>query len=656
MNEKYEKLLNSILLFFVIQLVIIFASYKFFTEFLPFMLLVMLIFDSILILALSYYDYRQQKSRLLSIQQILGKEAKDALIFGDIGLVTFDENYEITWMSELFDSTAQRFIGEKISSWIPETSDLVRGNKDEIIVNYRNYIYKISRFKQGNTLFIKDVTRQEKAVKDYQDNRVVLGLVHLDNYEDETQFDDEQKATTIDVQIRQPLINWAKQHGMFIRRVRPDRFMLVLNEKIFNQLVSENFDILSETRKASLKNDLSITLSIAFSKGTHDFSTLENMTNAALELTQGRGGDQVAVKTHNEEIQYFGGSSQAQEKLSKVRVRVLAHTIVDMVLNSENVIIGGHNNMDFDCFGAALGISKIIQSYNKPVSILCQSGGLEEKLDKVISQGFSELNENHHLIDENEALDLIKPSTLLILVDHHSLAQSNAQQVIGKVGKIAIIDHHRRTSDFKFNPALAYIETTFSSTSEMVAEFFLYQRKAIELTELEATIMYTGIVIDTNHFRVRSGVRTFEAVAQLRTMKANPSLSASFLKDTFDEFELKSSILSKAELLDGFVLISYDEKVISRTIMSMIADEVLDVEGIEASFVIAKLEDNKVGVSARSKGNVNVQILMEKLGGGGHFTAAASQRENTTVAAMTQEVKNVIHGEKEEENESHTLS
>lgn len=656
MNERFERQINILMIFYIVQLVIVFLCYQFFQEFLPFVLLILLIVNAVILLSNVYYNFRQSRSRLISIQQVLGKEAKDALLFGDIGLVTFDENYVIEWMSELFENSSKRFIGEKISTWIPETSDLIRGNQNEIVVNYRNYILKIARFKQGNTLFVKDVTRQENAIQDYLNNRVVLGLVHFDNYQDETQYDDEQKASTIDVQIRQPIIKWAKDHGMFIRRIRADRFMLVLNERIFQQLVNENFDILAQTRRASSRNDLSITLSMAFSKGTNDFAALEEMSNRALELTQGRGGDQVAVKSHNQEIQYFGGNTQAQEKTSKVRVRVLSQTIRDMVLNSENVIIAGHTNMDFDCLGAALGMSRIVQSYKKPVAIITQSGGLEEKLEKVVERNFSQLSSAHDLISEQEAISLLKPSTLLIMVDHHSMAQSNAQDVINEVGKIAIIDHHRRTSDFKFNPALAYIETAFSSTCEMVTELFLYQRKSIDLTELEATIMYAGMLIDTNHFRVRSGSRTFEAAAQLRQLKANPQLADSFMKDTFEEFELKSDILSRAELIDNFVIISYDDKIVSRTMISQVADEALSVEGVEASFVITNIQENKVGVSARSKGNVNVQVLMEALGGGGHFTAAAMQEEDTDVTTVTARVIDVIEMRKENENESNPVS
>lgn len=656
MNERYERQINYFIILFIAQLLITVLVYHFFTEFLPFILIILLIIDSLIILFLAYFNYRQLKQRQVSITQVLGKEAKEALVFGDIGIVTFDENYNITWMSELFDENSKRFIGEKISTWIPETSDLVRGNQSEITVDYRNYVLKISRFKQGNTLFVKDVTRQEHALMDYQNNRVVLGVVHLDNYEDETMFDDEQKQAIIDIQIRQPLINWAKEHSIFIRRIRTDRFLLVLNEEIFEQLVLENFDILAQTRRASNRNDLSITLSMAFAKGTNDYSLLESMSNRALELTQGRGGDQVAVLSHNKEIQYYGGGSQAQEKTSKVRVRVLAHTIRDMVLNSENVIIAGHTNMDFDCFGAAIGMSRIVQSYNKDVAIISRSGGLEEKLGKTIENYDTQLNKLHHLVSEEEALEMIKPSTLLILVDHNTLSQSNAQQVIPQVRKIAIIDHHRRTSDFQFNPTLAYIETAFSSTCEMVTELFIYQRKAIDLQEIEATIMFTGIVIDTNHFRTRSGARTFEAIAQLRRMKANPQLADTFIKDTFDEFELKSKILAKAELIDNYVLVSYDESEINRTIMSQVADETLKVENVDASFVIGRLADNKVGVSARSKGNINVQILMEQLGGGGHFNAAAMQTDSQSIDQVTADVRQLIEEREQTENESNLTS
>ena len=270
MNEKYERQINYFLGLFILELIIITLMYQFFQEFLPFILIILLTINSILLLVLAYYSNRLNKQRQVSITQILGKEAKDALKFGDIGLVTFDENYNITWMSELFDANSQRFIGEKVSNWIPQTSDLVRGNQSEIIVEHRNYILKISRFKQGNTLFVKDVTRQEHAVRDYQNNKVVLGLIHLDNYEDETMFDDENKQGLIDVQLRQPVINWAKEHGMFIRRIRTDRFLLVLNEQIFEQIVDENFDILAQIRRASNRNELSITLSMAFAKGTND--------------------------------------------------------------------------------------------------------------------------------------------------------------------------------------------------------------------------------------------------------------------------------------------------------------------------------------------------------------------------------------------------
>lgn len=657
MNERYEKLISYIIGFFVVQLLIIALIRQTFIEFLPFVLIVLLIINGILLLVGALYYTQMIKSRQLSITQILGREAKDALLFGDIGLVTFDKNYVITWMSEMFEASSTRFIGEKISSWIPQTSDLIQGNDETITVNYRNYVLKITRFREGNTLFVKDVTRQENALTNYRNNQIVLGLVHLDNYSDEIQYEDATKQALYDMNLRQLVLSWAKDHGMFVHRIQTDRFLVVFTEEIFQKLVNENFDILNTIRKASNRIDSSVTLSMAFARGTNEFDELESMAYRALELTQGRGGDQVAVKTQNQDIKYYGGNTQAQEKSSKVRVRVLANTLRDMVYNSENVIICGHKNMDFDCLGAAIGISNIVSNYNKEVCIVSNSGGLEEKLNKVYERHYEDLLLKHDFVDEKEALSRIHPSTLLIMVDHHSLSQSNAPEIINTVKKIAIIDHHRRTSDFNFNPMLAYIETAFSSTCEMITELFLYQRKPIELTELEATIMYTGILIDTNHFRVRSGSRTFEAVAQLRKLKANPSLADTFLKDTFEEFELKAHIMSSAQFVDGYVLISYDEKPINRTIMSQMADEALQIEGVEASFMIGRFDEKQTGVSARSKGIINVQVLMEKLGGGGHFTASAYQSETESVEELTEKIKQLIqHREEEINHESHTIS
>lgn len=642
MFKQLEQFRRTILIFFVVELFLIVLSYVYFDSLLNLVFIVLLILNGIFLLSSFILFYQQLKSRTLSIQRVLGKEAADGFVYGGIGLVAFNKNFEITWLNELFSDKQLEYVGEKLTTWLNELHPLLRNKSDVVYVTLEDRYYRVKRSTEGQMLFFKDITELRNVSTSYHDNKIVLGLIHFDNYEEETAYEDEQKIATIDLQLRQPVVNWAKENGIYLRRIRSDRFLLVLSEKIFNKLQAEGFSILGQIRRNSNKYDLSITLSMAFALGTDDLIKLDEMSNRALELSQGRGGDQVAVKVDGEDIRYYGGGSEAQEKGSKVRVRVLSQTLRELIIRANNVIIVGHKTMDFDCFGAAIGISRIVQNLKKPVSIVTYSGGIEKKLNQAIELYQDDLSSLHTLIDEDRALSELKQDTLVILVDHHNKSQTNAPKVIEKANKIAIIDHHRRTQDFEFNPIFAYIETSSSSTSEMVAEFFVYQSSQIELTDIEATIMFTGILIDTNHFSQRTGSRTFETAAHLRSLGADPAEADNLLKEDFSEFDLRTDVLNRARKVGNYIVAPYEDQVLSRAMISQVANNLLKIQGVEASFVISPLNDDRVGISARSKGNINVQVIMEDMGGGGHFSMAAVQKENTSVAAMTQELEEII--------------
>ena len=642
MFKQLEQFRRSILIFFGVELLLIILSFVYFDSLLNLIFVVLLILNGIFLLSSFILFYQQLKSRTLSIQRVLGKEAADGFVYGGIGLVAFNKNFEITWLNELFSDKQLEYVGEKLTTWLNELHPLLRNKSDVVYVTLEDRYYRVKRSTEGQMLFFKDITELRNVSTSYHDNKIVLGLIHFDNYEEETAYEDEQKIATIDLQLRQPVVNWAKENGIYLRRIRSDRFLLVLSEKIFNKLQAEGFSILGQIRHNSNKYDLSITLSMAFALGTDDLIKLDEMSNRALELSQGRGGDQVAVKVDGEDIRYYGGGSEAQEKGSKVRVRVLSQTLRELIIRASNVIIVGHKTMDFDCFGAAIGISRIVQNLKKPVSIVTYSGGIEKKLNQAIELYQDDLSSLHTLIDEDRALSELKQDTLVILVDHHNKSQTNASRVIEKASKIAIIDHHRRTQDFEFNPIFAYIETSSSSTSEMVAEFFVYQSSQIELTDIEATIMFTGILIDTNHFSQRTGSRTFETAAHLRSLGADPAEADNLLKEDFGEFDLRTDVLNRARKVGNYIVAPYEDQVLSRAMISQVANNLLKIQGVEASFVISPLNDDRVGISARSKGNINVQVIMEDMGGGGHFSMAAVQKENTSVAAMTQELEEII--------------
>jgi c-di-AMP phosphodiesterase-like protein len=591
-----------------------------------------------------------QKKRVLMVSRVLGMDAKEAFMYGEIGFLTYDENYTITWISELLEERGYDIIGRKVTAWLPTSNGLFTGDEERITVEVDDYIYEVVRKEDGQTLFLKDVTVRNQLSDAYDREQVVLGLIHLDNYEETIQYEEEQKIAFIDSRLRQPMVEWAKNKGIFVRRIKNDRYLLLLNEKIFSDLMNDRFSILNYIRNTAQDMDVAITLSMSFARGTSDFIQLEEMVNSLLELAQSRGGDQIAIKRFGEEVKYFGGSSEAQEKRSKVRVRVIAQTLRDLIQQSSDVLIVGHKEMDFDCLGASICISRIVQSYGKTVRIVTRSGGVEAKLANAIIRYKEVLNSNHHLINEAEALDNLNKDTLVIMVDHHINNQSNAQSVIEKAKKVVVIDHHRRNSDFNFTPVLVYLETAASSTSELVTELIPYQTNPVQFDSTEATLILTGILIDTNRFRNRTGSRTFEAASLLKKYGADTYEADDLLKDDYTDFEMKTKILKNTERVNGFAIASLDDgSVAPRAILSQVADSLLSIKEVEAAFVIANIDERTVALSARSKGKINVHALVEKMSGGGHFSAAALQRENTTVAKLKEELEEVLKQYLEEE-------
>lgn len=655
MSEKYEKLKLKLVGFLAIQaLGLLFFHFVLHLNSL-WVAGAYFIINAVALYYLWAIFQEEIKARAFGISRILGSEAKDAFIFGEIGIVTYDENYLITWMSELFEQRNINSISNKVTMWLPEVNALFQGDSESVIVKLDENYYEITRKEDAQILFFKDVTDIHNMTTLYNDEQVIIGLIHLDNYEETTQYEEEQVISSINSLIRQPVVDWAKNAGMYIKRLKADRFIVVLNEKIFKGIVDDRFSILNRTRKQAAENDVSITLSMAFARGTNNFDQLDDMANSLLELAQSRGGDQVAIKKFGEDVKYFGGSSEAQEKRSRVRVRVMAQTLRDLILQSTNVIIVGHNEMDFDCMGAAIGMSRIVSLYNKKVCIVSKTGGIEEKLNNALNLYKNDLVTRHNFVSEMEAINQYRDSSLVIMVDHHSAAQSNGSALLAKAKRVAILDHHRRSADLLLNPILVYIEAGASSVSELISELFPYQVGEVDLSATEATIMLTGIMIDTNRFRFRTGSRTFESASMLRKLGGDPGEADNLLKDDYENFEEKTSILKYCEKYDNGIVISSmkDNQVLHRSILSQAADYLLAIKEVEAAFVIALIEEGKVAISARSSGVINVQVIMEKMRGGGHLTAAALQRDGSDIAELEKELKEKITEYFNEEDQGH---
>ncbi|MBQ1319696.1 MAG: DHH family phosphoesterase [Solobacterium sp.] len=577
------------------------------------------------------------------IQAVLGTSAEEAFLFGEVGMVHYDEEHVITWMSELFEQRGINRVGTKVLAWLPEADDLINGRSDIAQVELDERSYQITRKEDEAVLFFRDVTDMIRYQKAYEQGMPVVGMASLDNYEESTQYEDETVVSAINVAVRSPLTEYCKNHGIMVKRVNNYRYLLLLNERIFNDLAADRFSILNTVRRAAQKQDVSITLSMAFARGTENYQELDDMVTRLMDLAQSRGGDQVAVQVAGEDVKYFGGSSEAAEKRSRVRVRVMAHTLRELISRSSNVIICGHKEADFDCIGSAIGMAKVSQALRRQAVIIARTGGIEEKLAQVMEEHKEELRQELTFVTESEALNQLQENTLVIMVDHHNVRQSNGARVLEQAKNVVIIDHHRRSSEMGVKPVLVYIEAGASSACELVTELIPYISNRAEITELEATIMLAGMTVDTGHFRVRTGARTYDAASTLRRFGADPLAVDEYLKDSYEQFAQKAAVMNMSERMDrGIVIAPVRGMILSRSMMSQAADSLLEIQGVEAAFVLANNTDGETAISARSAGRVNVQRIMEKMQGGGHMTAAAMQRPRTDIEEVRKELIDTI--------------
>lgn len=640
MSERFSALRTRLLILLLIELVVLVLVHVFINPYLYLAQYFFLLVNIVVIFVVFYNAYVQSRERVTTVSRILGEDAHAAFEFGRILLLTYEDDYTISWVGEEF---GDEMIGQPLEHVFPSLMELVKGSAVSKYIKYNDRTYEVASLGHDNVLFFKDTSEYYDLMENSKNNRVVLGIAHLDNYEETTQYEEEQTIAYIDSNIRQAVVRWADEHQMYVRRLRGDRYLLVLNERNFTQVEEERFNIVHTVRKQSRQVDTNITLSLAFARNSSNLKELEDMCNRALEIAQGRGGDQVVVNTKDEEMRYYGGRTEAVEKRSKVRVRVTAQTLGDLINQSSNILVVGHKIMDFDCFASALAVSAIASVYKKEVNIVMEYGDVDSYLGKAFEENHEMLAKRHHFINRSQAESIINDDTLLIMVDHHSISQTQFEDLPKRVKNIVIIDHHRRTGEFHFKPTLVYIESSASSACELLVELLPYQRQNVHLTKLEATYMYTGMLVDTNRFRNRSGSRTFEAAAELRKFGADLEGADDMLRDVYQNFELKNQVLSKSELFDEVcVLVPYKDGDVTRTLMSQVADEILQVRDVEASFVIATVGDDVVAVSARSKAELNVQLIMERLGGGGHFTGAAAQIRSKSVNEVVEELKAAI--------------
>lgn len=637
MRQKINRLKRLVMILIAVQAAIL--AFLWFLKFNVLVGCIILLAEAIGSLLLFDYIQNTVEEETTGVKQMLGSTARQAYLTGGIGIVIYDDNYVITWMSELFAERGIDRKGHKLLTWVPEADDLISGKTDTATVRLDERNYEIRRSEDSQIIFFRDITELSTYRDKYADEQLVIGMANFDNYDESVQYADEADTSAITTAVRTPLVDYCNQYGILAKRLNNhNKYLLVLNEKSFATIAADHFSILSRVRKAAQKLDVSITLSLAFARGTGDLLELDEMVANLMDLAQTRGGDQVAVQKAGEEVKYFGGSSEATEKRSRVRVRVMSHALRDLIQQSSNVIICGHKNADFDCIGSAICISRICSALHKQSCIIARTGGIEEKLDGAMKENDALLKQEVNFVTEGEALNQLKDQTLVIMTDHHNVRQSNGAKVLENAKRVVVIDHHRRSADMGVKPVLIYIEAGASSTCELLTEMIPYMSPRTDISDIDATFMLAGMIIDTQKWRVRTGSRTYDAASVLRKYGADPQKAYDWMRDTFDEFSLKSMAMACAERFDrGVIVAPIKEKNITRSLMSQVADTLMGIQGVEASFVIAQ-SGSDICVSARSGGRINVQRIMESMGGGGHMTAAAVQKPKTTVDAVKAEL------------------
>lgn len=561
-----------------------------------------------------------------------------------IGIIVLNQHDQIEWMNKfLTERTERNVISDPINEVYPNILKQLDKAK-EIEMENNGYTYRVKYSKDEGILYFLDVSEEAEIKQAYDDEQPIIATLFLDNYDEITQNMNDTQRSEINSMVTRVISRWAQEHNVYFKRYSSDQFVAYLNRRILREIEETNFDILSQLREKSVGYRAQLTLSIGVGEGSENLIDLGEMSQSGLDLALGRGGDQVAIKTMNGNVRFYGGKTDPMEKRTRVRARVISHALKDILLEGDKVIVMGHTRPDLDAIGAAVGVTRFAMMNNLESYIILNESDIDPTLRRVMDEINQKPELKERFITSDEAWDMMTSKTTLVIVDTHKPEMVIDKDILNKANRKVVIDHHRRGEEFISNPLLVYMEPYASSTAELVTELLEYQTTEQRLTRLESTVMYAGIIVDTRNFTLRTGSRTFDAASYLRAHGADTILTQHFLKDDIETYIKRTELIRTVDLQDNGIAIAHGEEhqIYHPVTVAQAADELLSLDGVEASYVIAKREDDLVGISARSLGEFNVQLTMEALGGGGHLTNAATQMKDVTVEEAIAQLKQAI--------------
>ena len=589
------------------------------------------------------------------------KAAQSTIINSPFPLVVLETNGNIIWKSSNFiKEFANINTGTTLTDVIKELKLKIENGKNTnnisisegMKIGDKNYkvIAEYTKLREKEhknsseymaTVYFLDETNYVKLLEEYTNSRTCIGIIVLDNYEELMQRVTEEEKLKITSNAEKNIYSWVNKYDGLLVKSERDTYVCIFDQLNLEKIKEDKFEILDEIKEIKTQDNIQLTLSIAISENEKTNSEEYKSAKAVIDIALGRGGDQAIIK-QNGKYYFFGGRTQEVEKRTRVKARIVAQALEELMNSASNVIIMGHTNSDIDAMGSGMGVYRIAKTIGKDAYIVNETNGTS--LDNFIND-LKDIEEyNDVIIDKAEALNKISADSLLVVVDTDKKNYVEAPELLDKTDKIVVIDHHRRGTDYIENAILTFHEVYASSACELVTELVEYAEKTVKLTKFEVEALYAGIMMDTKNFTFKTGVRTFEAAAFLRKCGVDIIKVKKWFQSDLETYNKISEIVAKSEIIDDTIAISiYDKEDSDANITcAKAADELLTISNITASFVIGKMGD-KIYISGRSIGDINVQLILEKLGGGGHITVAGAQVEGMTQEEVKQELINRIN-------------
>ena len=585
----------------------------------------------------------------------------------DVPYALLDEKGRVLWSNEAFQQTVGnvRTRNMQISHFLPAiskeklpTEEMEEAVDIPMTHEEKEYRARVSRLAFQHifglpdeeeaeihylySVFLYDETALKFAIRQVDDQSLAIGILHLDNYEEALESIEEVRRSLLLALIDRKVNKYISAVDGICRKLEKDKYFVILRKKNVKQLQEMKFDLLEDVKTVNIGNEMAVTMSIGVGYDGLSYAQNYEFARHAIDLALGRGGDQAVVKAGSE-ILYFGGKSQKAEKNTRVKARVKAHALKEIIASKDQVLVMGHRLPDVDSFGAAIGICRIARICNKEAHIVLHdvAGALQPMTSLFMDR--VEYAEDM-IISPKEAMEMVTANTVLVVVDVNRPAITECPDLLRMCKTVVVIDHHRQGADTIENATLSYIEPYASSSCEMVSEILQYTADNLRIRSEEADCLYAGIVIDTNNFLSKSGVRTFEAAAFLRRNGADVTRVRKMFREEAIDYKTKADAVSQAQIYRDDYAISYcqAEEVANPTVIgAQAANELLNIKGVKASFVLTPYQ-GKIYISARSIDEVNVQVIMERMGGGGHLNVAACQMENATLAEAEGALKGTL--------------